>query len=167
MAHRTPAEWVNPLIDTANRRFFFFSSACRPFGMLNLSPDTARSGAWEAGYRYRMTYSTSCPSGTGVHSEKPQLYNTGFSGNYRYPRSGYYQIPTDELWWLGWNNNQTYEDVYYYARYRCSTSFATSPYSSNRTTKIDVRCAPHRRTFNTYPRCDTYGQDWQAMPYGP
>ena len=122
---------------------------------------------WEAGYRYRMTYSTSCPSGTGVHSEKPQLYNTGFSGNYRYPRSGYYQIPTDELWWLGWNNNQTYEDVYYYARYRCSTSFATSPYSSNRTTKIDVRCAPHRRTFNTYPRCDTYGQDWQAMPYGP
>ena len=50
---KSPAQWVNPLIDTANRRFFFFSSACRPFGMVNLSPDTAAGeGAWEAGYRY-------------------------------------------------------------------------------------------------------------------
>jgi putative alpha-1,2-mannosidase len=50
---KSPAEWVNPLIDSANRRFFFFSSACRPFGMVNLSPDTAAGGgAWEAGYRY-------------------------------------------------------------------------------------------------------------------
>lgn len=56
MPDKQPAEWVNPLIDTANRRFFFFSSACRPFGMVNLSPDTARSGAWEAGYRYDSEY---------------------------------------------------------------------------------------------------------------
>ena len=50
---KSPAQWVNPLIDTANRRFFFFSSATRPFGMVNLSPDTAAGGgAWEAGYRY-------------------------------------------------------------------------------------------------------------------
>ena len=47
-----PVDWVDPLIDTANRRFFFFSSACRPFGMVNLSPDTVGAGAWEAGYRY-------------------------------------------------------------------------------------------------------------------
>jgi len=56
MSDLTPADWVNPLIDTANRRFFFFSSACRPFGMVNLSPDTARNGAWEAGYRYDSPY---------------------------------------------------------------------------------------------------------------
>ena len=56
MSDKSPSEWVNPLIDTANRRFFFFSSACRPFGMVNLSPDTARSGAWEAGYRYDSEY---------------------------------------------------------------------------------------------------------------
>ncbi|MFW6261704.1 MAG: glycoside hydrolase family 92 protein, partial [Spirochaetota bacterium] len=49
---RTPADWVDPLIDTANRRFFFFSSACRPFGMVNLSPDTIQNGAWGSGYRY-------------------------------------------------------------------------------------------------------------------
>jgi len=47
-----PVEWANPLIDTANRRFFFLSSACRPFGMVNLSPDTVPSGAWTGGYRY-------------------------------------------------------------------------------------------------------------------
>jgi predicted alpha-1,2-mannosidase len=53
MMAKSPAQWVNPLIDTANRRFFFFSSASRPFGMVNLSPDTAAGGgAWEAGYRY-------------------------------------------------------------------------------------------------------------------
>ncbi|HKJ86157.1 MAG TPA: GH92 family glycosyl hydrolase, partial [Spirochaetia bacterium] len=52
----TPADWVDPLIDTANRRFFFFSSACRPFGMVNLSPDTAQNGTWGSGYRYDEPY---------------------------------------------------------------------------------------------------------------
>lgn len=53
---RLPTAWVDPLIDTANRRFFFFSSACRPFGMINLSPDTVQSGAWGSGYRYYEPY---------------------------------------------------------------------------------------------------------------
>lgn len=55
-APKRPADWVNPLIDTANRRFFFFSSACRPFGMVNLSPDTLQNGAWGSGYRYTEPY---------------------------------------------------------------------------------------------------------------
>ncbi len=45
-------KWVDPLIDAAHSRWFFFSSACRPFGMVNLSPDTRISGAWGTGYRY-------------------------------------------------------------------------------------------------------------------
>ncbi|MFW5900990.1 MAG: GH92 family glycosyl hydrolase [bacterium] len=45
-------QWVNPMIDAANSRWFYFSSACRPFGMVNLSPDTRIGGAWGAGYRY-------------------------------------------------------------------------------------------------------------------
>ena len=53
---KRPVDWVNPLIDTANRRFFFFSSACRPFGMVNLSPDTLQDGAWGSGYRYDEPY---------------------------------------------------------------------------------------------------------------
>ena len=48
-------EWVDmvyPLLDTENSRWFFFSSACRPFGMVNLSPDTEIDGAWGSGYRF-------------------------------------------------------------------------------------------------------------------
>jgi len=53
MVIRQPVDWVDPLIDTANRRFFFLTTASHPFGMVNLSPDT-RVGqeAWGSGYRY-------------------------------------------------------------------------------------------------------------------
>lgn len=47
-----PADLVYPHIDSAHSRWFFFSSASRPFGMVNLSPDMAIDGAWESGYRY-------------------------------------------------------------------------------------------------------------------
>ena len=43
---------VEPMVDAANSRFFFFSSACRPFGMVNLSPDMNVKGTWNTGYRY-------------------------------------------------------------------------------------------------------------------
>ena len=52
MVVKEPVDFVNPLIDTKNSRWFFFSSACRPFGMVNLSPDTKTNGAWGTGYRY-------------------------------------------------------------------------------------------------------------------
>lgn len=48
----TPVDLVYPQIDAANSRWFFFSSACRPFGMVNLSPDMLTSGSWGSGYRY-------------------------------------------------------------------------------------------------------------------
>ncbi|PKQ46610.1 GH92 family glycosyl hydrolase [Confluentibacter flavum] len=43
---------VYPFLDTENSRWFFFSSASRPFGMVNLSPDTQIGGDWGTGYRY-------------------------------------------------------------------------------------------------------------------
>lgn len=49
----SPVDLVYPQIDAANSRWFFFSSACRPFGMVNLSPDMLTSGTWGTGYRYR------------------------------------------------------------------------------------------------------------------
>ena len=49
---KRPVDYVDPLIDTAERRFFFFTSASRPFGMVNLSPDTMTGTNWETGYRY-------------------------------------------------------------------------------------------------------------------
>jgi predicted alpha-1,2-mannosidase len=47
-----PADLVNPFVDTHKSRWFFFSSASRPFGMVNLSPDTDTGGSWNSGYLY-------------------------------------------------------------------------------------------------------------------
>ncbi|MEX0904247.1 MAG: hypothetical protein WD604_00670 [Balneolaceae bacterium] len=43
---------VYPLIDSSHSRWLFFSSASRPFGMVNLSPDMELDGAWESGYQF-------------------------------------------------------------------------------------------------------------------
>lgn len=51
-AEKQPVDWVDPLIDSANSRWIFFSSACRPFGMVNLSPDTDVEGWWNSSYCY-------------------------------------------------------------------------------------------------------------------
>jgi predicted alpha-1,2-mannosidase len=51
-AAQTPADYVHPLIDTHKSRWIFFSSACRPFGLVNLSPDTDTGGDWLNGYLY-------------------------------------------------------------------------------------------------------------------
>ncbi len=48
-----PVSYVYPFLDSENSRWFFFSSASRPFGMVNLSPDTDINGAWGSGYRYK------------------------------------------------------------------------------------------------------------------
>ncbi|MDR1223752.1 MAG: glycoside hydrolase family 92 protein, partial [Tannerella sp.] len=48
----TPADYVNPFIDTHKSRWFYFSSASRPFGMVSLSPDTHTVGSWYSGYMY-------------------------------------------------------------------------------------------------------------------
>jgi len=45
---------VYPLLDTENSRWFYFSSASRPFGMVNLSPDTSIKGDWGCGYKYNI-----------------------------------------------------------------------------------------------------------------
>jgi predicted alpha-1,2-mannosidase len=47
-----PVDKVYPLLDAANSRWFYFSAATRPFGMVNLSPDHEIDGAWGSGYRY-------------------------------------------------------------------------------------------------------------------
>ncbi len=47
-----PSDYVNPFIDTHGGRWIFFSSASRPFGMVNLSPDTWTRGTWKSGYLY-------------------------------------------------------------------------------------------------------------------
>ncbi|MCF2949790.1 hypothetical protein L0668_16850 [Paraglaciecola aquimarina] len=45
-------DYVWPWLDSANSRWFYFNTATRPFGLVNLSPDTELGGAWGSGYRY-------------------------------------------------------------------------------------------------------------------
>ena len=47
-----PVDLVYPELDAAHSRWIFFHSASRPFGMVNLSPDTELNGAWGSGYVY-------------------------------------------------------------------------------------------------------------------
>ncbi len=47
-----PVDLVYPQLDSENSRWIFFSSASRPFGMVNLSPDNNADGDWGSGYRY-------------------------------------------------------------------------------------------------------------------
>ncbi|MEP5341832.1 MAG: GH92 family glycosyl hydrolase [Algibacter sp.] len=47
-----PVDLVNPFVDTHNSRWFYFNSASRPFGMVNLSPDTDTDKTWSSGYLY-------------------------------------------------------------------------------------------------------------------
>lgn len=48
-------DYVRPQIDTHKSRWFYFSSASRPFGMVSLSPDTWVRGSWNSGYLYDST----------------------------------------------------------------------------------------------------------------
>ena len=47
-----PVDLVNPFVDSHKSRWFYFNSASRPFGMVNLSPDTDTKGSWGSGYLY-------------------------------------------------------------------------------------------------------------------
>lgn len=53
---KTPVDYVNPWIASCRSRYFFFNTACRPFGMVNLSPDTKLEGTWSSGYLYDHKY---------------------------------------------------------------------------------------------------------------
>jgi predicted alpha-1,2-mannosidase len=45
-------DYVCPLAGTEASRWFFFNAATRPFGMVNLSPDTHTGADWNGGYLY-------------------------------------------------------------------------------------------------------------------
>ena len=52
----TPADLVNPLIDTHKSRYDYFASATVPFGMVSLCPDTKHGDLWNSGYLYGDKY---------------------------------------------------------------------------------------------------------------
>ncbi|HEY1661849.1 MAG TPA: GH92 family glycosyl hydrolase [Verrucomicrobiae bacterium] len=54
-AEMSPVDYCNPLIGTAEPRWDYLAPACRPFGMVSLSPDTRVGGDWMCGYNYNDT----------------------------------------------------------------------------------------------------------------
>lgn len=70
-----PVDMVYTQLDTYHSRWIYFSSACRPFGMVNLSPDTQPKGVWASGYIY----------------DKPTVY--GFSHIHAWQMSGISVLP--------------------------------------------------------------------------
>ncbi len=104
---RDPVDLVEPFVDAANSRWFFFNSATRPFGMVNLSPDMVINGAWNSGYRYNQD-TIRCFS--HVHAWQlsaipvlpttgefkghlgPNKYGSSFSHDKETVKAGYHQI---------------------------------------------------------------------------
>ncbi|MEL6591207.1 MAG: GH92 family glycosyl hydrolase, partial [Bacteroidota bacterium] len=107
---RRPVDWVDPHIDAANSRWFFFSSACRPFGMVNLSPDNLLGGTWGTGYRYHVDTIRGFShihawqlSGVSVMpslkswspTSEPDAYSETFSHDDEVVKAGYHQLKLD------------------------------------------------------------------------
>ncbi len=110
VAQPQPVDLVNPLVDAANSRWFFFNSASRPFGMVNLSPDNAVNADWGAGYRYHLD-SIKCfshihgwqlsgiPVMPAVGEFKghlgPDQYGSPFSHDKEVVKAGYHKVVLD------------------------------------------------------------------------
>lgn len=98
---------VEPMVDAANSRFFYFSSASRPFGMVNLSPDMVLKGTWNTGYRYNqdtikcfshihcweMSGIPVLPT-TGVFKGQlgPDVYGSKYSHQQEIAKPGYHKV---------------------------------------------------------------------------
>ncbi|SHN22292.1 alpha-1,2-mannosidase, putative [Cyclobacterium lianum] len=105
-----PVDLVYPLLDAANSRWFYFSAATRPFGMVNLSPDHEIDGAWNSGYRYEADTIKGFShihawqlSGVSLmpvsYSEAPEKliadYYSPYSHDKEMVRAGYHQVFLD------------------------------------------------------------------------
>jgi predicted alpha-1,2-mannosidase len=109
-SQKQPVDLVNPWVDSANSRWFFFNSASRPFGMVNLSPDNAINADWGAGYRYN---SDSIKCFSHIHGWQlsgipvmptvgdfqghlgSEKYGSQFSHNKEIVRAGYHKVVLD------------------------------------------------------------------------
>lgn len=102
---------VDPLIESAKSRYFFFNSACRPFGMVNLSPDNILEREWASGYRYQekdirgLTHIHDWGVGgillmptTGNidYVQGPETWKSSFSHQREIAKPGYHQVYLDK-----------------------------------------------------------------------
>ena len=109
-AAEKPVDLVYPFLDSVNSRWFFFDSASRPFGMVNLSPDTGLGGAWGSGYRYNVeevkgfshvhAWQLSAVSMMPISSSKPAAeikddFYSSFSHETEVAAPGYHKLTLD------------------------------------------------------------------------
>jgi predicted alpha-1,2-mannosidase len=47
--------WVNPFVETARGRYFYFTPGSTPFGMIAAAPHTRNKNQWGGGYNYNST----------------------------------------------------------------------------------------------------------------
>lgn len=100
-------DYVQPLAGTETSRWFFFNTATRPFGMVNLSPDTRTGGDWNNGYLYGdnkikcfshihcwQLYGVAVLPFTGTpKGEKGmEAYQSEFSHEQEQVKAGYYNV---------------------------------------------------------------------------
>ncbi|WP_353125192.1 GH92 family glycosyl hydrolase [Parapedobacter pyrenivorans] len=108
---RDYVDYVDPLIESTKSRYFYFNSACRPFGMVNLSPDNILEKEWNSGYKYQEPYIRGL---THVHdwgvgglllmpttgrvdpTKGPEGWKTGFSHEREQAQAGYHQVYFDD-----------------------------------------------------------------------
>ncbi len=98
---------VHPLAGTETSRWFFFNTACRPFGMVNLSPDTRTGGDWNNGYLYGdskircfshihcwQLYGVAVLPFTGAPKGEQGMdaYQSDFSHSEEQVKAGYYNV---------------------------------------------------------------------------
>lgn len=104
------SDYVRPRIDTHNSRWFYFSSASRPFGMISLSPDMGVKGSWSSGYLYdtaeiRCFSHVHCWQLAGIPvmpvtgeiqgHKGMEAYKSGYSHENEIVRPGYHKIHLD------------------------------------------------------------------------
>ena len=105
-----PVDMVYPWLDAANSRWFFFNTASRPFGMVNLSPDNAINADWGAGYRYKKD-SIKCfshvhgwqlsgipvmvQSGRFTGHHGADVYGSRFNHEHEVVKAGYHRVFLD------------------------------------------------------------------------
>lgn len=107
---KQPVDYVWPWLDSSNSRWFYFNTATRPFGMVNLSPDTEIDGAWGSGYRYNTTnikgfnhvhaWQLSGPSVMPIYSAESinkvsNDYYSDFSHDSELVQAGYHKVTLD------------------------------------------------------------------------
>ena len=110
-AFEKPVDLVYPLLDAANSRWFYFNSATRPFGMVNLSPDNSYKGDWGSGYRYntdsiKFFSHIHCWQLSGVPvmpvtgafmgAQGPDVYGSPFKHATEIVKAGYHKVQLDK-----------------------------------------------------------------------